>query len=322
MVHRQLPSQKGDAMKNRNGFTAVELLVTISIIVLLMALILPAVQHARESARRTNCKDNLRQIGLASLSFHDANGRYPYNGWHHVEMLPYLEQVNLHEELIRRDITLQVGQTPEGEYQEADLSDLDGPSVYVCPSSGADAAEFQISYFNNQGTAFAGDVYKDGTAMSNGMAYSELSYGVLRVRNVYDGTSNTVHMSESRPAYVGKTRPESPRARAFWQVPKGDYKDKDAFAAAVKQSRKQLPKSFNDYWPYGHSSTVDHMGVPNSQMGIVDIALSHLQRSVPPSSSHDGGVNTLYADGSVKFAAETVDAKVWREVGTRDSRLE
>ena len=89
----------------RGGFTLVELLVVIAIIGVLIALLLPAVQQARESARRTQCVNNLKQVGLAVHNFHDTFGelppsriQYEYLGWSAV-LLPFMEQTNLYDQL-------------------------------------------------------------------------------------------------------------------------------------------------------------------------------------------------------------------------------
>ncbi len=97
-------------VKHRNGFTLIELLVVIAIIAILMALLLPAVQQAREAARRTQCANNLRQLGVALHNYHDALKTFPPNltpggtaynyakgGWGVLSHLnPYLEQTNVY----------------------------------------------------------------------------------------------------------------------------------------------------------------------------------------------------------------------------------
>src|SRR5436189_5513892 len=70
-------SRQRAGLSGRAGFTLVELLVVIAIIGVLVALLLPAVQAAREASRRTNCTNNIRQLGIAAQNFHDVNGRFP-----------------------------------------------------------------------------------------------------------------------------------------------------------------------------------------------------------------------------------------------------
>ncbi len=136
-------------MTRPRGITLIELMVSIGIIVLLLAILLPAVQSARESARRTQCQNNLRQISLATQSFHAAEGTLPslYNGtslsyplqeWDLFHMhswramlLPYVEQSALKEnlkwdELATADVNLSIAQTPV--------------PVFLCPS-GSDPSD-------------------------------------------------------------------------------------------------------------------------------------------------------------------------------------
>src|SRR5580704_2020512 len=99
---------------SKNGFTLVELLVVVAIIGILIGLLVPAVNAARESARRTTCANNLRQLGVALLAYHEANGRFPngnqclsvpalYNitssdhGSMFVPLLPYIDQNGLYD---------------------------------------------------------------------------------------------------------------------------------------------------------------------------------------------------------------------------------
>ena len=102
----------GEPVRRRTGFTLIELLVVISILGILIALLLPAVQAAREAARRTQCKSNLRQLGIALHLCHDTNSSFPpgsikagpafrrKTGWGWGAMiLPYIEQRNLHAKI-------------------------------------------------------------------------------------------------------------------------------------------------------------------------------------------------------------------------------
>jgi prepilin-type N-terminal cleavage/methylation domain-containing protein len=116
----------------QRGFTLVELLVVIAIIGVLVALLLPAVQMAREAARRSSCQNNLRQIGIATHNFHDTTGYLPSvrlqggNGWasYFVQIMPYMEQGNIAQSW---DLTLQYASQSVAA-QQAQIKS------YYCPS--------------------------------------------------------------------------------------------------------------------------------------------------------------------------------------------
>jgi Tfp pilus assembly protein PilE len=131
--------RKGSPLVARRGITATEILVTIATIGLLMALILPAVQNARESSRRVSCRNNLRQVALAANQFHAVHKKFPDHIFHLRSLLPYLDQQALYEELLAKDIA--------GSYAHGAVP------VLICPTDpDADVAKNHTCYWINSGT--------------------------------------------------------------------------------------------------------------------------------------------------------------------------
>lgn len=185
-------------MRNRSrGFTLVELLVVIAIIGVLVALLLPAVQQAREAARRAQCINNLKQIGLAMHNYHDTHRSLPagFNndlGWSWgAAILPFIEQKALYDEFGKTSILMDLS---DPDILSATRVKLDG---FRCPSDpapdlndksvpnvGAREEIAYASYVASMGTN------KDATLgnLGTGMFWAK-SY--IKLRDVIDGTSNT-----------------------------------------------------------------------------------------------------------------------------------
>lgn len=203
------------------GFTLVELLVVIAIIGVLVALLLPAVQSAREAARRMQCSNNVKQLGLGIHGFHDASSIFPFNyhllgvnAWEassaHVAILPYIEQGNVHS-LMRFPTNskagLALGTAPNGAEGDANAwsQSWNGPmntrlKVFICPSSIKHPTRAQVSWGgpgSNYGwsTGSRVQVVWVGDDFNGIIAYQN----PRRMKDVTDGLSNTLLASEFLP---------------------------------------------------------------------------------------------------------------------------
>jgi len=181
----------------RRGFTLVELLVVIAIIGVLVALLLPAVQAAREAARRASCSNNLKQIGLGLHLYHDVHRTFPPGGvefrlgsdtskrqlaWS-VFLLPYIEQLNLYEQL---DLTTAFDSAENAPAAATVLS------VYICPS--APSGDQLVS---GRGPCLYGGIYGERITSPNNPPKGTMLYDTpISMAHIRDGTSNTLVVAE------------------------------------------------------------------------------------------------------------------------------
>lgn len=315
-------------MKRRTGFTLIELLVVIAIIAILVALLLPAVQSAREAARRIQCKNNLKQIGLAMHNYHDANSSMPmsfvvdYNTrggeWSvHARLLPYVDEANLYMQIDLSE-----------PYQEGSAVATTRVPMYLCPSepqdrARVDSAGSQIHYPINYGFNAGGWFTWSNSSRQIGSGVFHPNRG-MRFADIADGTSNTLACSE---------------VKTFTPY----FRDGDAASAAVPSPTgiSGLGGSFKTN--SGHTEWIDgrvhqtgfttvfppNTVVPHSSGGIaydVDFTNCREEKScsgdtyaaVTSRSHHSGIVNSLLCDGSTRSISDTIDLGVWRSLGTRE----
>jgi prepilin-type N-terminal cleavage/methylation domain-containing protein/prepilin-type processing-associated H-X9-DG protein len=308
-------------MRNR-GFTIIQLLVVMAIIGILVALMLPAVQSAREAARRTQCRANLRQFGLAMHNYHQAHRMFPPGSSQyasmHVAILPYVDQAALFATI---DETL----PPMAFHNQINRLALTRVPMFLCPSDpGTDAPPppslpsspklYPSSYAGNYGTGMQTDGY-NGT-------FRYLGQGPVWAGNMPDGLSQTAAMAE---VLVGDL--SMSRRRAIWDTPYGlmaaDQREQFAHLCRItcdNASSAPPPDTWRKGRPWSSGqpgeTMYNHVMYPNDCSCSNDGSVQ--EGAYSAASAHPGGVNLLLADGAVKFVSTSIDLGVWRAIGSRD----
>jgi prepilin-type N-terminal cleavage/methylation domain-containing protein len=336
-------------MKRRlRGFTLVELLVVIAIIGILIALLLPAIQAARESARRTQCVNNLKQLGIGLENFHTAKKRYPfgkgpsytgspvYARWSvHSQLLGYVEEQALADAIDFKFAPETPGmggviafmpayQNPGGENRDASRTLV---TTFLCPSDEAPADltwPGQNNYAGNQGNWLC-DRGDDLPAPSD-KSPTELQTGVLYFKSkiksshVTDGMSHTAVFSEKIRG-VGE-----PNAQADMFV-MSDQPTLDATYTTCTNTNPvtatPLTSKWGWSWVMGENccTLYNHVSPPNTNTcGGTGFSgsMTNMAMQVPPSSKHAGGAYVMMGDTSAHFVTDEIDLAVWRAMGTRN----
>jgi prepilin-type N-terminal cleavage/methylation domain-containing protein/prepilin-type processing-associated H-X9-DG protein len=284
--------------KAANGFTLVELLISIAIIAVLIGLLLPAVQRVRESASRIQCQNNLKQLGVALHNYHETYRRFPpaYEadgdnsgpGWG-TFLLPYLEQ----EALAR-----QVPKGPPfwGGWQAVSNESMGGQTplgVFRCPSDegpshNADQGGFAVSnYRATCGTITTFKFLPDSDL--GGVMYQNSR---VRIADVTDGTSNTMMVGEGKYGLPRKVSTGNALSSGLWCGMSGGY-EVPRFGCYVWID--------NVMWPTG--------GDASWARDYVDEAFN---------SNHTDLVHFLFADGSVRGLSGHIDPTLRAQLGVRD----
>ncbi len=342
-------------MRVRNsGFTLIEVLVVITIIGVLIALLLPAVQAARESARRVQCANNLKQIGIALHTYHDALGVFPYGMgarfkynvfmWHSAQamLLPYLDNAPLFN-AINFNYPIASGQNNWGPPWAKDafvvnLTALSAKvSTFLCPSDPTDSSVF---YDPATGVTFPGNNYLGNSGVNprgwwnpqvaDGLFFPEIC---VRLSAITDGASNTTAFSERLKGSGDQGR----------YIPHGDILEIRGFRSALIERNdlgeiRRLAQGCQDLspengaavpggWNQSHwfegdigFGVYNHLLPPNqNSCENLEPGLSVLMKSTAytASSYHPGGVNVLMADGAVRFVKDSVGRSTWWALGTR-----
>ncbi|MDG3007277.1 DUF1559 family PulG-like putative transporter [Paludisphaera mucosa] len=296
---------------NNKAFTLIEAVVVISILAILVALLIPAVSAARESARRAQCTNNLRQTGIAINSHLTQKNYYPreenaYSAF--VFMLPFLEQTSLFNSInVSMPRSLYTG---PGDANFTSFSTR--LSLFCCPSDYASSGILgAVAYAGNLGTGVG-----KFTRPENGPFASALMSPAIRDTLVRDGLTNTAAMSEfcrTQNAFGPKL------GRAIYQLgtySRGQFSSMVSDCINLNESDAQLSNDSRGIcWGYdGFSNTsYDHNITPN---GHTCAAQGSFQGAWTASSYHNDGVNCIQLDGHVSFIRDSISEASWRALGT------
>lgn len=294
-------------VKRRSGFTVLEVLVCIAVIGVLLGLVLPAIMNARESSRSMDCRNRLRQIGLASHSFHDAHREFPRMHRYLHSLMPYLDLQNLHDRIAEFDAT---GSGVKG------YESFGAAPVFACPSSDVNPSEWEVSYVRSMGTRL--DPLLQGGKSNGTIVTAFLNKDPIRVSHVTDGTSNTAFWSETMAWQQTVIRNQESEPGLYWRQiaarPNSMRELQDLCATADGRHEQNGSR---------HTFLLDkyyqHITPPNTLPCAWDFAVFTGIASKPPSSAHVGGLNVLLVDGSVRFVTNSIDELAWRELGSRNS---
>ncbi|HTN77681.1 MAG TPA: DUF1559 domain-containing protein [Pirellulaceae bacterium] len=308
------------------GFTLVELLVVVFIICVIIALLLPAVRRAREPARRMQCSNNLKQLGLALHNYHDVHGHLPscmggtgegatellgnanrLSGL--IAILPYIEQTTLYEQIIAPHEIDGVSYPAMGPAPWVDAYEpWNTPiNIFRCPSaSGGKAKSNRTNYTFCIGDA-AQQIHQPKT-LRGAFACGLIS----RLDEITDGTSQTILMAE-----IGSRAERSVIGQYAIDQPAGILRNPSLCRDTLAKSR---PKFYAQdvklsgpgrgaRWAEGAAgnSLFNTILPPNSPSCAVG-GTEAVDGIYSAGSDHTGGANVLKADGSIHFIADDIDA--------------
>lgn len=305
----------------RRAFTLIELLVVIAIIAILIALLVPAVQKVREAAARTQCLNNLKQIGLGAHNYHGTLKSFPpgrvspSNASPLVQLLQYLDQANKYNQF---DFTSDINSSATN----ASARTQDVP-VFICPSDKSQATFVQgteiLGRCNYLASLGANAALANTSPQTGGIFYINSK---VRTVDVTDGTSNTAMFCE-----VKRGNRQGAASNDPLNVTNYPFGSWDAIGTAdityIPACNTPTASDF-DYTGLQYyraavpwTAFYTHTMLPNTTDRDCVRGTGLNKGHQAARSYHSGGVNVLLADGSAKYISSSITLALWKAIGTR-----
>jgi prepilin-type N-terminal cleavage/methylation domain-containing protein len=324
---------------HRFAFSLIELLVVIAIIGLLVALLLPAVQSAREAARRTDCRNRIHQIGLALHNYHDSHRVFPpaetstsfddaFSGHAiHVDILPYIDQANVYNKFNFNGQSTWMSGGHEATDPDHIAAIQTNIATYRCPSSThADTVSFSgpagggpDPLLNAQGISeyhpvMGSDRFPSGCPASTGGIDERKSVGgvflsdrSIKIGDITDGSSNTlafIEFSDANPSGEGWSPYRSHRDATHAWAMGYFYHNCSGRTGDYAYGARVISKPPNS--PYYRQYSWN-----------IKPPLVHTTTNAAAKSPHNGGVHILLSDGGVRFLSNSIDMNTFKDLADR-----
>ncbi len=340
--------------RKRRGFTLVELLVVIAIIGVMVGLLLPAVQAAREAARRMSCSNNLKQMGLAFHNYHDTYKRMPMaassivfpvgqvatSNWHgysaHTMILPFIEQTPLFDQLRFNERHYSGDIVPPATVSPLAVSRT-RINTFICPSDKDFPSTTDIGW-TNYGVSHGSNVGYGANQTTEANGFFTRSIHV-KFSDVLDGLSNTIMLAEFNkgdnnggrfdvqagdfPNGIAITFPRTFNFPQSFPTQAQLTAYGEACLAAGPTSHRSTA-GFRWIAPGQYNTSFNTLAPPNWRypacMDCAGCGQGDSSGLFPARSRHPGGVHHTMGDASVQFITESVDLIIYQSVGTRDGK--
>lgn len=340
----------------RDAFTLVELLISVGIIAVLIALILPAIQAARESARRAECANKLRQLGLAMHAYHDVHrmfpgtsiapwvwpdttldtsagtgGPYTHGGYHVLSaLLPFLDNLPLYNQInfagaVSGSMSIDGSVPPNTDCNATIANQRLG--ILLCPSDGNQSTGPATNYLGN----FGSWIYRDGSdKVFDGLG--DYDNHARNFGSIRDGPSATAAFAESVRGPGGAARDRRGTMYEFPSAISSFYGNPRAFSdacQALNPHAAAISSSDGKGWAWfaveegRKRNFYNHVAPPNGLSCQTAIEPFHLDQygihaadAIAASSNHPTGVNVCFLDDSARFISQDIDWPTWFGMGS------